>query len=72
MNEVVTYAIGLVSASACVSLAASRAEVERVVNVQHPTGVGPWAIADEPFSTGEPNPCPCSDHTDRQHWLLHC
>ena len=32
-----------------------------------------WRLADGPFKTGEPNPCPCNDFPDRrQHFLFSC
>lgn len=65
------YAIGLCSASACTSLSDEDAIAE--MNRRHPTGVGPWFIADEPtFATGQPHPCPCPDDSARRHVLFHC
>jgi len=74
MKDVQVYAVGLVSASACVKKGIARNEIEMLVNMDQPTGVGPWKIADdEGFATGEPNPTPCNDDPyQRSHWLLHC
>jgi hypothetical protein len=69
---VTVYSYGLCYASACASLDASREEVEDAVNASHPTGLeNGWQVADENFSGGEPNPCPCSEE-GKQHWLLVC
>jgi hypothetical protein len=70
--DVQIYAVGLCYASACAGADIDREQVERAVNYRYPTGVGPWHIADEPFATGQPNPCPCNDVPNRQHWLLCC
>lgn len=72
-NETIQpYAVGLCSASACAPKEASAADVERAVNRSHPTGVGPWTVADEAFRDGSSNPCPCNTDPSRRHWLLHC
>lgn len=70
--DVRVYAVGLVYASACVPADMPREEVEKQVNLQHPTGVTPWKIADEPFRSGEANPHPCQDKADHLHYLLSC
>lgn len=73
-DPVELYALGLICASACAPKDMDREAVERSVNSQHPTGIrSRWCVADEPFRTGEPNPCPCNDHPEeRLHWLLVC
>lgn len=71
-NDFIAYAVGLVSMSVCTSLEDTK-EIERRANAWHPTGISSrWEIADEPFGTGEPNPCPCNIASDRKHYLLHC
>lgn len=69
-----TYSVGLVCASACAPTDLSREDVERVVSLDHPTGLAHgWKISDDPtFRSGHPNPCPCDQNPDRQHWLLNC
>lgn len=69
------YAFGLCFASACVPKGMDRSTVEAVVNALYPHPKESelrWAIADEPFASGDPNPCPCNDSADRLHYLLAC
>jgi hypothetical protein len=79
-DELVTvYSQGLVYASVCAPADMDPNELERIVNMQAPTGVGsPWRISSESFADGTPNPAPCA-HADgaegddeRRHWLLSC
>jgi len=74
-NGVQVYSVGLVRASACAPADTTRDEIERVVNLEHPTGIGSrWQISeDSMFSGGEPMPAPCDQNPDgRRHWLLNC
>lgn len=65
------YAVGPLCCSVCTD--APRNEVAALVNREMPTGISSqWTIADEPFRTGEPNPCQCPDHPSRGHYLLSC
>jgi hypothetical protein len=64
------YTVGLCYASVCSSLSPEET-IERL-NLEHPTGIAPWTLAEEPFRTGEPNPCPCPDHSNAKHYLLVC
>ena len=67
------YGIGMVCLSVCAPKEMTREEVEVDVNAQHPSGVGPWQIADEPFADGTENPHPCEKEPEhKQHFLLHC
>lgn len=72
MQDVRVYAVGLTYASACVPEEMSREEIERQVNLQHPTGITPWHIAGEVFTTGEANPHPCNKKAGHLHYLLSC
>lgn len=72
MDEVAFYSIGIVHMSACAPEAMDADTVTRIANSQQPTGVGPWAITEESFRTGEPNPAPCNTEEGRRHWLLTC
>lgn len=65
------YTVGLCYASVCTSLddesAASR------LNWEHPTGVHPWQIADDPnFAKGQSNSCPCPHRPGCRHILFSC
>jgi len=43
------------------------------VNASHPTGLSHgWTVADEPFHSGDPNPCPCNIDADKRHVLVVC
>lgn len=67
------YSVGLCYASVCAPADMSAEVVAHAVNQQHPTGIGSqWQVADEPFGNGAPNPSPCNDNPERQHWLLAC
>lgn len=64
------YSVGLCYASVCTNVDDDAATYQ--LNWQHPTGVTPWQIADEPFASGEPNPTPCTDRPDCRHILFVC
>lgn len=66
------YAVGLCCASVCTSLDVEAATVR--LNAAHPTGLDHgWTHAEEPFRTGESNPCPCHDHpATHRHFLFIC
>lgn len=71
MADVVAYSVGLCFASVCTALSA--AETTAYMHEHHPTGISSqWDISDEPFRTGEPNPCPCEDDKSRKHYLFVC
>lgn len=71
-HDFVVYSYGLVSASVCSSLGPE--ETARRLNEQYPTGLDhPWMLAEEPFRTGEPNPCPCNETPEtHKHYLFTC
>ncbi len=71
-DEVVFYSVGVVYLSACAPVETGGETVASQANIEHPTGVTPWAVADEAFRTGEPNPCACDSEAGRRHWLLSC
>jgi len=72
-GDVVCYAIGFCSMSACVKKGLNKAEIERQANTYHPTGISSrWEITSDDFADGTPNPCPCDTHSEREHYLLHC
>lgn len=59
--------------SVCTREGTSREVIERHVNARYPTGLDHgWSISDEPFRTGQPNPCPCDQAAGRLHFLLSC
>lgn len=71
-GEFVVYNVGIVYASVCTSLPVEQAEVR--LNLEYPTGVGPWHFAeDEGFASGETNPCPCENAPiTHRHLLFVC
>lgn len=73
-GRVVPYLVGLCSASVCVASDVDADELERAMNMLHPTGISsPWKVADdETFANGSPNPCSCEQDASRTHYLLHC
>lgn len=63
------YASGIVYSSVYTSLDDELAAAR--LNAAFPTGAAdPWTIADEPFRTGEQNPCPCSDKPATHRHIL--
>lgn len=68
------YTFGIVHCSVCAPKDMPREQVETETNLAHPTGLDHgWKIApDKTFKDGEPNPCPCNDTNDCQHWLMVC
>ncbi len=73
--DVILYAVGLLSCSACAPAALTPEEVTALVNQENPTGVdSPWQVSTEPsFTTGQPNPCPCNrSPSTRMHYLMEC
>lgn len=71
--ECAVIAIGLCQASVCTSL--DREATAAWLNGQHPTGIASaWKpSADNWFSGGQPNPCPCDRHSaTHQHMLFNC
>lgn len=70
--DFLAYSVGVVYASACTSLDDATATTR--MNAAVATGTDtPWRIADEPFRTGEPNPCPCNDKpATHRHILFVC
>ena len=73
-NSIEVYAVGLCCASVCAPASLPRGDVETMVNIMEPTGIGSgWQISEHAtFKGGEPNPCPCQHNPERQHWLLNC
>lgn len=74
LAPVVVYAEGLCFLSACVHNSVSSEDAERFVRMNHVAGTSNnWKLHDEPFNTGEPNPCPCDKFPDtRKHYLFAC
>lgn len=71
IQNVEVYSYGICYLSACTALSVE--ETEKAVNISHPTGIeSKWHHADEPFRTGEANPCPCNKFEGRQHMLFVC
>ena len=72
MKDLEIYAWGLCHMSVCSKLTCE--ETVAGANQVHPTGIShPWQLADEPFKTGEPNPCPCNFYPEtHKHYLLVC
>lgn len=71
-EDIVVYSAGVCFASVCAPISASLITVEAACNHQHPTGVGPWTVSDEPFASGAPNPSPCESDASRLHYLMVC
>jgi len=65
---------GLVCLSVCAPKTVTPEQIETFVNDEHPTGISsPWAISDDDFADGHPNPCPCDQQPEsRLHYLLNC
>ncbi len=74
MKDIEIYAVGMVHASACALNTINISEVERIANMQYPTGVShSWSLHDGSFKSGESNPCPCDEAPEtRSHYLLSC
>jgi len=71
--RVTPYSAGPCFMSVCAAGDAGREEIERVANEKAPTGLEHgWEIHTDKFKTGESNPCPCTHHPERKHWLLSC
>jgi hypothetical protein len=69
--EFAVYSVGLCYASVCTSLTVE--EAAQRLNIEHPTGIGPWQIDPEGvFASGAPNPCKCHDFDTHQHMLFSC
>lgn len=72
--RVAPYKIGICFASVCAAKDVSVEEIEREVNLAHPTGLDHgWKFSREDhFTLGETNPCRCNTDPDRLHFLLDC
>ena len=70
-KDFVVYAEGLLYLSVCSSL--PQQEVEARMR-RRPSGTkNGWGLADEPFRSGEPNPCPCDMKPEtHKHYLFVC
>lgn len=66
------YANGPLSMSVCTDLEPE--VLTTAINEQHPAGTeNGWVIADEPFASGETNPCPCERFPENlKHYLIVC
>jgi hypothetical protein len=64
------YSAGLCYLSACTD--DTDEEATKAVNLSNPTGVTPWAIADEDFASGDKNGRPCEDEPGKRHLLFSC
>jgi hypothetical protein len=74
-DQVQLYAYGLVACSVCAPSNLTRDEVEKAVNVLHPTGIdSPWRISSNPrFHGGGEQPGPCNyEPAERTHYLMEC
>ncbi len=73
--KVIVYSVGICAASACVEAGLTRKQIEKLVNIQEPTGItSKWKISrDKHFHSGQTNPCPCEEHPKkRMHYFLNC
>ena len=69
MDDFVVYAEGLCYASVCSPL--PQADVEARMAARLCGTQAGWALAEEPFQTGEPNPCPCDKRpATHKHYLF--
>ena len=68
------YSSGICYCSVCAPVGMPIGEVEELTNSQSPAGISPpWSLdGAEIFKTGEPNPHPCEEIDDCQHWLMSC
>lgn len=74
-ESVVVYSNGIVHCSVCVPKEMSREEIERLVNLENPSGtMDGWQIDEAPtFAAGSPNPGPCDKFpAERLHYLMVC
>ena len=70
-DEFVIYSEGPLSASVCSSLDKDEV-ITRMAKITCGTTTG-WVFADEPFATGETNPCLCNQNPQtHHHYLFHC
>jgi len=66
-----TYSVGIVCASVCTDMGVKEA-TDRL-NMEHPTGVGPWFLSeDKTFRNEQPMPCVCERDPTRMHYLFNC
>ena len=74
METIEIYSVGICYMSVCASNNISLDKIEMIANDRYPTEISHhWSIANEPFISGDPNPCPCDKFPDtRKHYLLHC
>ncbi len=73
LPRVAPYSIGSCFMSVCAAGDALKEEIEEAANNRAPTGLSHgWEIHSKKFVSGEPNPCPCTHHPERKHWLLSC
>lgn len=69
MDDVIVYSEGLCYASVCTALG----DAETAAQLPASGTRGGWALADEPFNGGGPNPGPCNTHPEtRRHLLFVC
>lgn len=68
------YAKGLVTISVCAPADMAHEEIERLANLEYPTGIeSRWTISDEAtFADGSPHPGICEGNENSRHYLLHC
>ncbi len=67
------YASGVIHLSICVPENMDREAIVEEVNRMSPTGIrSQWQISEEPFRTGESNPCVCEEDNTRKHYLMVC
>jgi len=72
-DTIVFYAEGPCMASICAPMFLTAQEIVAQANYYHPTGISSaWKVAEEPFRSGDPNPCPCDRDAQRVHYLLSC
>ncbi len=74
LDDVVITQRHLVACVACAPRKMPRKEVNELVNVLNPTGIGSrWKITRKrSFPAGGPHPVPCADDRNRIHYLLYC
>ena len=75
MADVIVYSEGVIACSVCVPKEMTTEEIERIVNIEHPTQVSSdWKISKDTHFACEllTNPCICDDDSERKHYLLNC
>lgn len=74
VDSIQVYSKGIVACSVCVPKDMGTNMIEKLVNMENPTGIeSNWELSeDKTFKSGHSHPCECIDDKNRLHYLLHC